>query len=81
MMELSLNNVMKYLDATLVLRDISFNIYDNERVGIIGANGCGKSTILKIMAGIETLNSDDKGYVSMPRGRNNRYGEKNECIR
>lgn len=30
MMDLSLNDVIKYLDVTLVLRDISFNIYDNE---------------------------------------------------
>src|SRR5471030_2497018 len=73
MMELSFNNVMKYLEATLVLRDISFNVYDNEKVGMIGVNGSGKSTILKIMAGIETMNSDDKGYVSMPRGKSVGY--------
>jgi len=75
MMELSLNNVMKYLDATLVLSNISFNIYENERVGIIGANGSGKSTILKIMAGIETMTRDDKGYISMPRGKSVGYLE------
>lgn len=69
MMELSFNNVMKYLDATLVLKDISFNIYDNERVGIVGVNGSGKTTVLKIIAGVEPMTRDDKGCISMPRGK------------
>ncbi len=69
MMELSFNSVMKYLDATLVLKDISFNIYDNERVGIVGVNGSGKTTILKIIAGVEPMTRDDKGCISMPRGK------------
>lgn len=69
MIELSLNNVMKYLDANLVLKDISFNIYDNERVGIVGVNGSGKTTILKLIAGVETMTRDDKGWISIPRGK------------
>lgn len=69
MIELSLNNVMKYLDANLVLKNISFNIYDNERVGIVGINGSGKTTILKLIAGVETMTRDDKGWISIPRGK------------
>ncbi|MBP2020922.1 ATPase subunit of ABC transporter with duplicated ATPase domains [Clostridium punense] len=69
MIELSLNNVMKYLDANLVLKNISFNIYDNERVGIVGVNGSGKTTILKLIAGVETMTRDDKGWISIPRGK------------
>lgn len=34
------------------LRDVSFNLRDGESLGIIGRNGAGKSTILKILAGI-----------------------------
>jgi len=33
-------------------RDISFNLYEGETLGIIGVNGAGKSTILKIIAGV-----------------------------
>lgn len=73
MMELSLNNVMKYLDAELVLKNISFSAYDNERVGIVGVNGSGKSTILKLIAGIETMTRDDKGAISIPRGKSVGY--------
>lgn len=67
MFELSFNNVKKYLDATLVLEDITFNIYDGEKVGIVGANGSGKSTILKLMSGIYSMTRDDEGYIIMPR--------------
>ena len=35
-----------------VLRDVSFQLYENETLGIIGRNGVGKTTMLRIMAGI-----------------------------
>ncbi|MGL4731946.1 MAG: ribosomal protection-like ABC-F family protein [Clostridium sp.] len=67
MIELAFNNVKKYLDSTLVLEDVTFNIYDREKVGIVGVNGCGKSTVLKLIAGIFTMTRDDKGYISIPK--------------
>ena len=39
------------MDSTLVLKDITFQAYAGEKVGIIGANGGGKSTLLKLIAG------------------------------
>lgn len=75
MYELSFNNVKKYLDATLVLQDVSFNVFDSEKVGIVGVNGCGKSTILKLMAGIHTMSNDDRGLVIMPRNATVAYLE------
>lgn len=75
MMELSFNNIVKYLDSTQVFKGISFQIYDRERVGIVGANGSGKSTILKIIAGIEELTRDDKGTIAIPRGATIAYLE------
>lgn len=67
MIELSFNKVKKYLDATLVLEDVTFNIYDGEKVGIVGVNGCGKSTVLKLIAGIFTMTRDDKGLITIPK--------------
>ena len=45
-----------------VLRDITFSVKRGERVGIIGANGAGKSTILRILLGLE---KDYRGMVSV----------------
>jgi ATP-binding cassette subfamily F protein 3 len=75
MMELSFNNIVKYLDSTQVFKGISFQIYDRECVGIVGPNGSGKSTILKMIAGIEELTRDDKGAMSLPRGATIAYLE------
>ncbi|WP_396021694.1 ATP-binding cassette domain-containing protein [Bacillus cereus group sp. BfR-BA-01380] len=55
MFELTLNGIKEYMDATLVLKNISFEVYAGEKVGIVGANGSGKSTILKLIAGIEPM--------------------------
>ncbi|MFN7252460.1 MAG: ribosomal protection-like ABC-F family protein [Anaerobacillus sp.] len=84
MFELSLNGVKKYMDATLILKNITFQVYEGEKVGIVGANGSGKSTILKLIAGIETLNCHpgftstlgyDEGMIALPRTATSAYLE------
>ncbi|QAV26176.1 multidrug ABC transporter ATP-binding protein [Neobacillus thermocopriae] len=49
-----------YAEKTL-FRDISFTIKEQERIGIIGVNGTGKSTLLKIIAGVELA---DAGQIT-----------------
>ena len=41
-----------YEKGKVVLHDLSFDIKDGESIGLIGANGAGKSTIMKIMLGL-----------------------------
>ena len=55
---LTFNNVnFTYEKDRPVLRGVSFSVREGEAVGLIGANGAGKSTFLKILAGqLETTN-------------------------
>ncbi|MCO6494815.1 MAG: ABC transporter ATP-binding protein [Bacteroidetes bacterium] len=50
----------KLLQKQFVLRDISFEIYRGESVGLLGRNGSGKSTLLRALSGIIT---PDKGKI------------------
>lgn len=55
---LEFNKVMfSYEKDKELIRDLSFTIYDSEFIGLLGANGSGKSTILKLASGI--LNPQD----------------------
>jgi ATP-binding cassette subfamily F protein 3 len=47
-----------------ILQDISFSLSNRERVGLIGPNGCGKTTLMRILAGIE---QPDSGTVASTR--------------
>ena len=60
MIELKMYNIMKRFGDNLVLNNITFTIYDKEKVAIVGENGSGKSTILKLIAGVEPLDRDDR---------------------
>lgn len=53
----SLNNLSKRFGATQALADVSFDINSGEVLALLGANGAGKSTIIKILANIYTANS------------------------
>lgn len=48
----SLNNIKAGYDGKIILKDVSFDIHENDYVGIIGPNGGGKSTLLKVILGI-----------------------------
>ena len=61
---LTVSNLYKAYGINSVLNSISFNLNDEERVGLVGINGIGKSTLLKILAGIESADSGKVSFVS-----------------
>ena len=50
---LELKNITKSFANTEVLRDISLAVHEGEFVTLLGSSGCGKTTILRIIAGLE----------------------------
>src|SRR5258706_1440477 len=54
---------VRYNNRT-ILDDITLGIQEGERIGLVGRNGCGKTTFLKILAG---LKAPDSGEVTRQR--------------
>ena len=48
---LTMEHVTKAYTDRVLLDDVAFGINENEKIGVIGINGMGKSTLLKIVAG------------------------------
>ena len=65
MIVLSAQNVAKAFGVNVVLKDVSFTLQQGDRIGLVGVNGCGKSTLMRIIAG---LDSADDGEISLVRG-------------
>lgn len=64
---LAIDHVSKrYDDGTLVLADLSLDVDDGEFVVILGASGCGKTSLLRILAGLESAST---GGVTLDRRR------------
>ena len=66
-----LKNVRKLYDQNTVINDINLEIKDKEFIVLVGASGCGKSTILRMIAGLEDISSgeifiDDKKVNDVP---------------
>jgi ATPase subunit of ABC transporter with duplicated ATPase domains len=62
MLEISMNKVVKSFGFNKVLDEFDFEATTGERIALIGPNGCGKTTIFKIIAGLENTTS---GMVSV----------------
>ena len=60
-----LENVTKLYDPDLILKDISVSIEHGDRIGLIGRNGTGKTTLIKIING---MLANFKGKVTAARG-------------
>jgi len=66
----TIKGLSKGFDGNLLYRDINLNVLRGEKIAIIGPNGCGKTTLLKMIAGEI---DPDRGTISLGHGVNMVY--------
>src|SRR5437660_4628438 len=67
---LQLSQAGKRFGPKVLFQELDWLITPRDRVGLVGANGTGKTTLLKVLAGIEGL---DYGMITRQRGTNTGY--------
>ncbi|MEW6505293.1 MAG: ribosomal protection-like ABC-F family protein [Chloroflexota bacterium] len=60
---LSVQNLSKSFGIKTIFRGVSFNLNAGERIGLVGANGCGKTTLLRILIGKEKADSGTVRFI------------------
>lgn len=74
---LSLENVGKNYGVKPLFDNVTIGLEDTDKIGIIGANGSGKTTFLRVIAGIET---SDAGKITRAQGKTLAYLPQNPPI-
>jgi len=76
-MLLSMTNVNKFYNGNQILKNINLTIDENDRIGLIGINGCGKTTLLRLITGKEDPDrfTDEDGIISFASKTNIGYLE------
>ena len=64
MILISVQNVQKGFGAHEVLRDVTFSLQKGEKMGLVGVNGCGKTTLMRMLSGEE---QPDGGSIHMSK--------------
>ena len=62
---ISINNLVVAYGGFTLLNEINFHISENDKIGLVGKNGAGKSTILKLICGQQSPTS---GKIAVPNG-------------
>ncbi|MFP7299389.1 ribosomal protection-like ABC-F family protein [Neobacillus niacini] len=61
----SVNHIAKSFGGNIIFEDLSFEVHEGNRVGLVGRNGCGKTTLLKLLANQESI---DSGAIHWRKG-------------
>ncbi|MCD7740141.1 MAG: ATP-binding cassette domain-containing protein, partial [Candidatus Gastranaerophilales bacterium] len=56
MSQVELKNITKIYDKKTIIDNVSLKVEDKEFLVLVGSSGCGKSTILRMIAGLEDIN-------------------------
>ena len=62
---LNIQNISLHITGRYLFENVSISVGENDRIGLIGRNGTGKTTMLKLIYGLE---SPESGKISMPNG-------------
>lgn len=74
---LNIEHISKMFGEKQIFDDVSYGIQENDKIGIVGINGTGKSTFLKIIAGMEYA---DEGQVTAKNGIRMAYLSQNPAF-
>jgi len=61
---ISVSDVTVRYNERAILDDVTLGLQEGDRIGLVGRNGCGKTTFLKILAGLQ---APDNGEISRSR--------------
>ncbi|MBE5787787.1 MAG: ABC-F family ATP-binding cassette domain-containing protein, partial [Clostridiales bacterium] len=78
MIILTVQNLQKAFGGNEVLKDVNLTLQNGQRMGLVGVNGCGKSTLMRILAGKEYA---DGGSISLMKGMRVGYMEQQYAAR
>lgn len=59
---LHVQDIEKNFGVRNLFSNVSFDVYDKDHIGLVGVNGCGKSTLIRILSGVESF---DAGQISV----------------
>ncbi|MHA7967793.1 ribosomal protection-like ABC-F family protein [Paenibacillus sp. CAU 1782] len=74
MLMINCQNVKKYNAAQLVLENVTFELHQGEKAGLVGRNGCGKTTLLRLLAKLE---APDDGMLAIAKNISIGYLQQN----
>lgn len=67
-MRYQIRHALVQYGAETIIEDVNFEIHDHEKIAVVGRNGCGKTTLLKLIAGeisMANIDSDETCGISM----------------
>ena len=67
-MRYQIKHALVQYGADTILEDVNFEIHDTEKIAVVGRNGCGKTTLLKLITGeltMSNLDSDEECGIFM----------------